>query len=200
VENQKMETGSALILGGGRSTRMRYDKKYLEFGGVKLMDSLIARLRSIFSEILVSSNTPFVYEGVTALRDEIGDGPLAGIYQGLKHCKSEYLYVIACDMPFVSPEYIRYMSETVRAEQADVCISSIETGLYEPFNSFYGKRCLEPMYEMLTRGEYKIISLLGKVKTHIVEPPVVARFNPDGDMFFNINRQEDLDLWKTKRR
>jgi molybdopterin-guanine dinucleotide biosynthesis protein A len=91
------------------------------------------------------------------------------------------------------------MGETVRAEQADVCISSIENGLYEPFNSFYGKRCLEPMHEMLARGEYKIIPLLGKVKTHIVEPPVVARFNTGGDMFFNINRQEDLERWKTKQ-
>ncbi|GMO48286.1 MAG: molybdenum cofactor guanylyltransferase [Treponemataceae bacterium] len=194
-----MEIASALILGGGQSVRMKYDKKYLEIDGVKLIDSLIARLRFIFSEILVSSNTPFDYDGVTVLRDEIGAGPLAGIYQGLKHCKSEYLYVIACDMPFVSPEYVQYMSETVRAAQADICVSSIDIGLYEPFNSFYGKRCLAPIHDMLICGEYKIIPLFNKVKTWVVDPSIVARFNSRGDMFFNINCQEDLERWKKRR-
>jgi molybdopterin-guanine dinucleotide biosynthesis protein A len=86
--------------------------------GEKLIDRTIQTLRSRFEEIIVSSNTEFSRPGVITLGDEIGEGPLAGIYQGLVHCKSEYLYVIACDMPFVSGDYISFLKTAAQAAQA----------------------------------------------------------------------------------
>jgi molybdopterin-guanine dinucleotide biosynthesis protein A len=187
-----MKTDSALILAGGKSARMGYDKKQLELNGAKVMDSLICRLHSMFSEILVSSNEPFVYENVTTLHDEIGAGPLAGIYQGLRFCKSDYLYVIACDMPFISVEYIHYIRKIVNAKQIDACIARRNDGFYEPFNSFFSKRCIPSIYDALMHQEYKIRMLLDKLHLHIVEPAIIEQYNTR-DMFFNINYKEDLE-------
>ena len=191
-----MKADSALILAGGRSTRMGYDKKQLELEGAKVMDRLITRLGSIFSEVLVSSNDPFVYENVTTLHDEIGAGPLAGIYQGLKFCRSEYLYVIACDMPFISVEYIQYIKEIVSAKQVDACVACRIDGFYEPFNSFFSKRCIPPMYDALIHQEYKISMLFDKLNLHLVDPSIIEQYNKK-DMFFNINYKEDIERAKS---
>lgn len=192
-----MKADSALILAGGRSTRMGYDKKQLALEGANLMESLIARLGDLFKEVLVSSNDPFVHENVTTLRDDIGAGPLAGIYQGLKFCQSDYLYVTACDMPFISADYIRYIREIVSRREVDACVARREDGFYEPFNAFFSKRCIEPMYEALIRHDYKISILLERLNLSIVDSSIVAQYNK-GDMFFNINNTEDLERAKTK--
>lgn len=182
---------SALILAGGKSTRMGYDKKRLALDGVRVMDSLISGLGSLFKEVLVSSNEPFAHENVVVVYDELGAGPLAGIYQGLKHCRSDYLYVIACDMPFISAEYIRYVRDLVIAARADVCIACGHNGFYEPFNAFYSKRCMGPIHDALIQQEYKIRPVLDKLNLYMVEPWIVEQYAAR-DMFFNINRQEDL--------
>ncbi|MDR2392553.1 MAG: molybdenum cofactor guanylyltransferase, partial [Treponema sp.] len=118
-----MVMGSALILAGGRGTRIGYDKKKLELGGETVIAGLITKLHTLFSEVLVSSNEPFFHDQVVVLQDELGAGPLAGIYRGLTYCRSEYLYVVACDMPFISLEYIRYMQEAIRKKQVDACVA-----------------------------------------------------------------------------
>ena len=185
---------SALILGGGKSTRMGFDKKNLELDGNNVLISLITKLRSIFSEVLVSSNDPFVYENVTTLHDELGDGPMAGIYQGLKHCKSEYLYVTACDMPFISIPYIHYIREIVMTRQVDVCVARHDDGSYEPFNAFYNKSCLTYIYDALLRKEYRPRMVFAIANCCIVEPSTFERFNDNGKMFFNINSKKDLEI------
>ncbi|WP_228378668.1 molybdenum cofactor guanylyltransferase [Treponema endosymbiont of Eucomonympha sp.] len=186
-----MLTGSALILAGGKSSRMGYDKKQLRLGGASVFESLVARLKTAFGEVLVSANEPLALPGVTALRDGIGSGPLAGVYQGLLRCGSDYLYVTACDMPFLSLDYIRHMQELIRRERVDACVARREDGRYEPFNSFFGKSCIPPLREALLRGEYKISLLLDRIHTHIVGAEAAKQFG-DADMFFNINYAADL--------
>ncbi|MHB9291985.1 molybdenum cofactor guanylyltransferase [Hollandina sp. SP2] len=192
-----MVMGSALILAGGRGTRIGYDKKKLELGGETVIVSLITRLHRLFSEVLVSSNEPFAHDQAVVLQDELGAGPLAGIYRGLTYCRSEYLYVVACDMPFISLTYIQYMQEVIRNKQVDACITRRDDGFYEPFNAFFNKSCLKPMYEALVGHTYKISSLLECLQLHIMDASRLNGFNQE-DMFFNINYQEDLELAKSK--
>ena len=181
---------SALILGGGKSARMGYDKKKLEISGVSVMERLITALAALFREVLVSSNDPFTHPLARVIPDKIGAGPLAGIYQGLCVCESDYLYVTACDMPFISPPYIAYMREIVRAKDIDACVARRPDGFREPFNGFYHKSCLEPLRGALARGEYKISLLFDALNLHIIGPEIVKQYGEE--LFFNINTTEDL--------
>jgi molybdopterin-guanine dinucleotide biosynthesis protein A len=178
---------SALILAGGRGLRMGYDKKRLELDGKRVIDTLISRLVLLFGEVLVSSNDPFEHEGIRVLRDELGAGPLAGIYQGLKACRSRYLYVVACDMPFISSEYILNIRELLCTEEVDACVAQREDGFCEPFNAFFSKTCLEIMHEALVNGEYRPAALFRKLRLHTIDFSTLDR-----DMFFNINCEADL--------
>jgi molybdopterin-guanine dinucleotide biosynthesis protein A len=155
-------------------------------------------LRDVFDETIVSSNNEFECEGVAVLGDELGAGPLAGIHAALRHCRSEYLYVTACDMPFVSPAYIGFMRDKLIRENGaarhDACVARREDGFLEPFNAFYGKVCVGPLRAALEEGAYKVQPLLEKLRLSVIPPAEVRRFREDAetDMFFNINYCTDL--------
>ncbi|MDR3356637.1 MAG: molybdenum cofactor guanylyltransferase [Spirochaetaceae bacterium] len=184
--------GSALILAGGKGTRIGYDKKKLTLNGSSLMTDLIAGLRNIFDEIIVSSNNEVGDKNVTVLADEIGTGPLAGIYQGLRRCNSEYLYVIACDMPFLSPAYIDFIKNKIELGKSyDACVTR-NGNFFEPFNALWRKSCIGPIYGALEQGNYKILPVLKKLKLCVIREDEAKRFSDNRDPFFNINYGPDL--------
>jgi molybdopterin-guanine dinucleotide biosynthesis protein A len=125
------------------------------------------------------------------LKDEIGIGPLAGIYRGLSVCKSEYLYVTACDMPFLSGEYIKFMEAIVKDEPVDACVARREDGFYEPFNAFYNKSALPVITEAISNDRYGMNRILDDLELYVVEYLVTCRY-AGGNMFYNINYKEDL--------
>jgi molybdopterin-guanine dinucleotide biosynthesis protein A len=185
-------TDSALILAGGKGARIGYDKKELVLDGVRVIDKLIGALRTSFDQLIVSSNTPFEREGVVTVHDELGAGPLAGIFSALKVCTSEYLYVTACDMPFISLEYIEKLKEIILQHDVEAVVTRRKDGFLEPFNAFYKASCADTIREQLAAGEYKIGYLLKKLNLHIID--AVSE-----DMFFNINYREDLDDAQLRR-
>ena len=83
--------GSAIILAGGKSTRMGFDKQLLKIDRRRLMDSIINKLKKEFDEIIIVTNRPELYIGLShkITVDIIKDkGPLGGIHAGLLDRKS----------------------------------------------------------------------------------------------------------------
>jgi molybdopterin-guanine dinucleotide biosynthesis protein A len=187
-----------LILAGGKGSRIGRDKKTLSLNGASVMTNLITRLKDVFNEIIISSNNNFEHENTIILPDDIGAGPLAGIYQGLRYCKSEFLYVIACDMPFVSDAYINFIKDKVGrgggALKYDACVAQTDDGFLEPFNALYGKTCIESVRAALESGEYRILPVLKKLRLCLVQNIDVNRFCAESrnSLFFNINYKTDL--------
>jgi molybdopterin-guanine dinucleotide biosynthesis protein A len=180
---------SAVILAGGKGSRLGYDKKQIVFKNETLIDTLIGRLRPYFSEILVSSNTEFQRENITVIADELGAGPLAGIYSALKICRSEYLYVTACDMPFISGEYIERLKQAVQETGCEAALTRRPDGFWEPFNALYRKTALPVLKAQLEAGVYKAGLLFSKL-TVCDAGALSGAFNEKE--FFNINYEADL--------
>ena len=94
------EVGTAIILAGGKSVRMGFDKECLVINGESLLYSLYSSLKTRFNQVIVVSNTLDMSsaDGFTVVRDELpGLGPLGGIHAGLRVAQSRYSYVLACD-------------------------------------------------------------------------------------------------------
>ncbi|MDR2387584.1 MAG: molybdenum cofactor guanylyltransferase [Deltaproteobacteria bacterium] len=187
---KRFSQDSALILAGGRSVRMGYDKKKLMLGGRSVLEKLLAELGALFGQVLVSSNDPV--KGLEVFPDSLGAGPLAGIYQGLSHCPTAWLYVIACDMPFLNPDYIGYLREMAASGHYDVCLTLGPGGRYEPFNAFYSKNCLGVIREALEKGHYQVRAALDRLRLALIDQQVAQSFGSEA-IFFNINRPEDLE-------
>ena len=96
---------SAVILCGGRSSRMGTDKALLTLGGESFLDIQINKLRSLgIEDIMVSGHDYGIrVEGVRRVRDEIADcGPLGGMYSCFKSAAHDYALVTTVDSPLIS--------------------------------------------------------------------------------------------------
>lgn len=159
---------TAVILAGGKSKRMGFDKQLLEKDHKRLTVSLAESLEKIFDQVYVVTNTPELYEGLSVRTcSDIypGQGPLAGIHSAFKASGSEFLFVIACDMTVVSPDLIRYQAarfSEASNSTAEACIICPD-GKMEPFHGFY-RRSLLADIERRLQGQRN--SLTGMLMDH----------------------------------
>lgn len=103
---------AAVLLAGGRSTRMKQDKALLHWHGQELWQAQLHKLQSLGAErVLLScrSEQPlFVNEGVEIIHDPAGvdDGPLGAITRCLERVQMPLL-VLAVDMPWMTAAFLR---------------------------------------------------------------------------------------------
>ena len=192
--------GTAVILAGGKSTRMGFDKQLLKVNERRLIDNLIRKLNSQFDEIIVVTNKSEYYLGFSdkITKDIIvGKGPLSGIHAGLMEATSQYVYFVACDMPNINMEYIRYMKEELKELDVKACVTRFGEWI-EPFNAFYSKEMIGDIENHLLMGKKSVNSLIAKLPVHYIEEEKAREFSPNWDMFLNLNTKEDLnDFLKT---
>jgi molybdopterin-guanine dinucleotide biosynthesis protein A len=147
---------SALILAGGKATR---------FGGIAkhelLVDgqTIVARQTAVLAprvaEIIISSSADIA--GYRTVRDRIaGAGPLAGIAAGLAACTTDWLLVVAGDMPYLTGDLI----DRMLALRAGDAVGVMHERLPEPLLCLL-RRGVAPVIERrLAAGHLKASGLL----------------------------------------
>lgn len=189
---------TAVILAGGKSTRMGFDKQFLEVNNKLLMENLICELKKEFQDIIIVTNKPEEYKNSKCriFSDEIKEaGPLSGIHAGLKNSKSKYTYFIACDMPNINLNYIQQMKNEIIKNKVDACVSQKE-GKIEPFNSFYSTKILDKVEELIRSNRRSMLTLINNIKTLVIDEKTLGKYNKIFDMFINLNTREDLQRFE----
>lgn len=187
--------GTAVILAGGKSTRMGFDKQLLKINERRLIDNLRRKLNKVFDDIVVVTNRSEYYLGFPdkITKDIIvGKGPLSGIHAGLKVSYSQYVYFVACDMPNINLNYIEYMKKELKDLKVKACVTRYGEWI-EPFNAFYSKDMIENIEEHLSNNRRSVNSLLSKLPVHYIEEEKAREFSPNWDMFLNLNTKEELN-------
>lgn len=190
---------NGIILAGGQSLRFGEDKAFAKIGNSLMIESLICLLLPLFPGLIVVTNFPDKYRGfpVSVVEDEIrGIGPLGGIYSGLLRSDSEYNFVCACDMPYLNPEFVRFMLE--RDIDSDAVIPR-RSDKIEPLCAVYSKKIIPKIKENIAKGRYKIQDLFGNLNIEYVEEDIINEFDPDNLMFLNVNSKKDLKNLCLKR-
>ena len=180
---------AAVILAGGLSTRMGRDKAVLRLGGKRLVDRAVSFLHPLFPEILVSvgSRRLALPHGARAVRDRFpGRGPSAGIDAAFSETRKRFLFVMACDMPAVSPALIRLLWAKARVGNGAVPVSP--RGV-EPLFGFYHRDIARRLARDLAAGKNVPVH---RLRTRRVPWPVVRRADPAGASFANLNRPADI--------
>lgn len=189
---------TAVILAGGRSSRMGFDKQLLEKDhkdhkhlAVYLAEELLKQ----FEEVIVVTNTPQLYEGVpvrTCSDIYPGQGPISGMHSAFCHCDSEYIFVLACDMTGFSADYARYQACRMMEEGTEACVT-IRGEKMEPFHGFYKRSLLGDMERKLKDHKTSIFKLLMKHRvTGIPEEEMKCYVDPEM-LFCNLNTPEDYE-------
>ena len=185
---------TGIILAGGKSSRFGENKALVGFDGIPLIEKVTRVISSIFKEVLIVSNTPEEYEylGFPIKQDIIKNlGPIGGIYTGLKSIKNPAGFVVACDMPFLSPDLIRHIVEV--QDDYDIIIPKVDW-MMEPLHALYTNRCISPLKELIDTGERKTFLIFEKVRVKYLTEKILRSFDPQLRFFININRTDDLQM------
>ena len=180
---------------------MGRDKATVPLGGKPLIAHVFDVAKRVFTDIMVVSSLHTAVDGMDArvVKDILPlPGALTGIVSALLAADTDYVFVLGCDMPFVTAEAMRYVVEAAAGE--DIIIPQTEGGL-EPMHALYRRSCISPMLTALGRGHMKIAGLVsGRMKiadifamvSVRVLPPDPVFFNRGVSVFMNVNTEEDL--------
>jgi molybdopterin-guanine dinucleotide biosynthesis protein A len=203
-----VEKISAIVLAGGASRRMGAAKAWLELDGVPLIARVLARVRELADDVLISANdaAPFNTLNARVVPDAFPNaGPLAGICAGLQAAAHDVAIVVACDMPFVNTALLAYMGSF--APEYDVVLPQTSVPpptafphaahtvrakdlALHPLHAIYTKRCVVPIREALQRGDRRMIAFHDAVRVRVLTPQEVARFDPLEYSMRNVNTPE----------
>lgn len=185
---------SLIILAGGNSTRLNRDKAFLELIENKtIIENIVSCLKGVFSEIIIVANNleDYKFLGFNVVPDLVkGKGPLGGIYTGLKTSKEERNFALACDMPFVNVDLVRYM---LKFKDFDAVVPRFN-GYTEPLHAVYSKNILPVIENQLKNDELKINDAIKKIKKiRYIKKEEIEKFDKAKLCFFNINNEKDLE-------
>jgi molybdopterin-guanine dinucleotide biosynthesis protein A len=193
---------SGVLLCGGNSTRFgTIDKSVATLAGKPLLRHVADRLAETVDELVVScreAQAPDIddaLEGyphpVRFAHDEIQDaGPLHGIKRGLLTANEDDAVVVAGDMPFVDPAFVRYLFDRARA--SDVALARTPDGWYQPLQAVYAVTpTLDAIEDAERDGIERPIEVVERLDYVVVEGDRLAAV-ADERTFFNVNTRDDL--------
>jgi molybdopterin-guanine dinucleotide biosynthesis protein A len=202
----------AFILAGGVSARMGRAKHLLDFEGaplisrmVEIVQPLVKRLTVVgATEIDLAAQIRLIPDDDLGIPPEVGrsNGPLAGIATALAHSESEWNSILACDLPYLTREWLAWLLGRAMKSQAQVVMPATERGP-EPLAAIYRRSCRESIMRSLEEGIRKVTVGGSRLDVETVHEVEWRDIDPDGVALKNMNTPSDYEeaqLWYAKQR
>jgi molybdenum cofactor guanylyltransferase len=143
--------------------------------------------------VYVVTGWPERYQSITPkgchfIRERDPQGPLSGFAQGLAHIQTEWVLLLACDLPKIKANTLRSWAEALKDLPPSVMalVSRQEKG-WEPLCAFYRRASLDSLQQFLHQGGHSFQAWLSQL-------PVQELALTDEEMLFNCNTPEDVAL------
>jgi molybdopterin-guanine dinucleotide biosynthesis protein A len=183
------------IMAGGKSSRMGTDKSFVEILGKPLIEHILERVSELGQrKTILITNRPddYAYLGVSMYGDVLPEkGSLGGIYTAIHQSKTSATLVIACDMPFLNVDLLRYMIGLSGIQETDIVVPRVD-GYPQGLHAIYSKNCLTPILERLDGDRLKVIGFYDSVRVRYIDEPEYKQFDPQGWSFYNVNTPDEL--------
>lgn len=189
---------AAVILAGGRSSRMGGNRKaLLELGGQSLLSRVMGRLQTQCDPLLLSCDTkshelksfglPLVPDLLPGYR-----GPLTGLYSALQylsdHGHEGGLVLCPCDAPFIPEDLVPALLDADQTDDKPVVVISYRGVLQPTFSLWHGHHLPQIHNEVVEHGHGSLKHLIFSLPHRVVE---WAPTEPSP--FFNINTPRELE-------
>jgi molybdopterin-guanine dinucleotide biosynthesis protein A len=127
----------------------------------------------------------FQASGTRRIADIVpGCGPLGGLHAALTHAHEDHVFVVACDMPYVTAAFGEYLLSLAGA--VDVVVPRTGRG-YHPLCAVYARACLEPIAARLAERRLALHELLTAVPARVVTEEEMSRFGTPSRLLANVN-------------
>jgi molybdopterin-guanine dinucleotide biosynthesis protein A len=196
---------AAFVLAGGVSSRMGREKGLLEFGGEPLNVRTVRLVEPLVSEVIVVG-APERYSslGLHAIVDrdfrsggdrEAVRSPLVGIASALTASTATWNQILACDLPYLTPERINWLLGRAVDSEAQVVMPRTPRGV-EPLAAVYRVECAAPIVAALGRGIRKVTDAMAELRIEFVLEAEWGRHDPDGRVLKNMNTPAEYEAAK----
>ena len=196
-----------MILAGGRGRRLGHKEKALiPIKGRTILEHNLDLLERLVDEIIISVRDD---EQKSILREYTGDrlfvadhcidaGPLVGILEGLNVTEGEYIFITACDMPFLNADVVEMLFD--RARGHDAAVPAWEEQMIEPLHAVYRVKTMTIEAEKAIKsGDKSALAPIFKLKDVVfVDIDEVRALDPELRTFININTMEDIEQIQEK--
>lgn len=196
---------SAIVLAGGQSLRMGTDKALVEIEGQPMLTRVCEVAFSCTPWVYVVSGwndryrsilddrVKFVQE-VAVVKDVYPHGPLVGFAQGLEQVKTEWVLLLACDLPQLNTEGLSSWMEVLPRLSSDTLAALVRNGKgwWEPMCGFYRRDCLSSVNDFIQSGGRSFQRWLDSQKVY--ELPA-----SDPEMLFNCNTPADVERFERQK-
>ncbi|WP_017319159.1 molybdenum cofactor guanylyltransferase [Mastigocladopsis repens] len=192
---------TAIVLAGGRSSRMGRDKALIPIQGVPLLQLVCRIAESCTNKVYVVTPWQERYQHLLPPKvqfiqempwfNETGSeglphGPLIGFAQGLAYVQTEWVLLLACDLPKLRLEVLQEWAAALDSVEDEAIAALVEHDKgWEPLCGFYHRRCLPTLIEFINQGGRSFQEWLNQ---HSVQ----ALPLPHPEMLFNCNTPKDL--------
>ena len=174
---------------------MGEDKGLKEFLGEPLVRRVVRRLKPLGQDIVIIARDPseYAFLELPVYTDvQPGTGALGGLLTAMSVAETQFVAVIACDMPFVNPELLIYQWSLIQERGIDVVIPIYNDEL-QPFQAIYRvKTCSTAIQESLAKGDQRILSWLDQVVTYRISPAEMRTFDAFCMAFLNLDTPDDF--------
>jgi molybdopterin-guanine dinucleotide biosynthesis protein A len=180
------------ILAGGLSRRMGTNKSFISLAGKPLIQHVIERVSALRLPVILITNMPeqYAHFGLPMYGDVYPQrGSLGGLYTALHSSLTDYTLCVACDMPCLNVDLLRYMLDL---RSGVYSVVPYMAGNYESLHAIYHQSCLPVMREQLERGRLRIHDIYTHLQVRLVTEVEVERFDPEQRSFANLNTPDDV--------
>ncbi|HEX6190572.1 MAG TPA: molybdenum cofactor guanylyltransferase, partial [Pyrinomonadaceae bacterium] len=182
------------ILVGGASRRMGQDKAQLRLGPETMLERVADRLSPVTSSVtLVGSPRAYSGNSLPTVPDVYEKwGALGGIHAALSAAKTDWIVVVACDLPFVTRDLFERL-KSLAGESVDAIVPLQPDGRPQPVCALYRREtCLPKIERLVSAGEHTPRTLLANVRTRYVEFTELEDLPGAENFFMNLNTPEDF--------
>ena len=186
---------SAIILAGGESSRMGRDKALL------LLENrtLLGRICTVASECtdsvyvvtprtkkyrsIVPANCQLISEKLRS--NQKSNSPLIGFIQGISYVKTEWILLLACDLPKLDSSLVKqWMLDLPTVLPAEIAFLPRYEDKWEPLCGFYRRSCLPLLKAYIETGNNSFQDFLARY-------PIKELKLLDRSCLFNCNTPQD---------
>ncbi len=181
---------SAIILAGGHAQRMGQDKAMLLLDGHSLLQTVIATMRLLFTQTLISvSQVRPEIDAPQICDSEANAGPLSGLVTALEKVSTPWAFVVACDMPFIVPDLVEQLAKHRAQCQA---VIPVVHGQLQPLAAFYSTTCIPWLRASLSLGNKSLLGAIGNLKVCYVDETELIKVDPQLRSFFDLDTPQDF--------
>ena len=192
--DQPLTTAGAVLVGGA-SRRLPAGKTAIEVAGIPLARRVADALAAVVDEVFVvgRAGEPNPLPGLRFVEDGgTARAALVGVAAALAAAGHPVVLVVACDLPFLRPEFLRGLVDRLVASGADACVPR-RGGLPEPLAAAWRPAgALPVLSRRLAAGEYRLAAALAEIGPAWLEGDALRSLDPEGLCLMNVNDEADL--------